>query len=201
MYPIKQNQTAQPLVFLLVSSTDHLSGLTGASPTVTLSKNGGSFAAPSGTVSEIGNGWYKVAGNATDSNALGPLLLHATATGADPTDTRYDVVAFDPQAATNLGLTNLDTNIGSRSTFAGGAVASVTSPVNLNLSQTLSTARALDTIADTSLTINDGLHCAIGGTAGKTSQAGTTYTRETPFTGTVLRTFTLDSATQPSQRS
>ena len=81
MYPIKQNQTSQPLVFLLVSSTDHITGATGLSPTVALSKNGSAFAAPAGAVSEIGNGWYKVAGNATDSNTLGPLLLHATATG------------------------------------------------------------------------------------------------------------------------
>lgn len=68
------------------------------SPTVTISKNGGSFASPSGTVSEVGNGVYKVAGNATDSNTLGPLWLHATATGADPCDDVFPVVGYDPQA-------------------------------------------------------------------------------------------------------
>ena len=90
---------------------------------------GGAFATPAGSVTEIANGWYQVAGNATDTSALGPLLLHATATGADPCDALYEVVAFDPQSATNLGLTNLDAAVSSRSTFAGGAVASVTGSV------------------------------------------------------------------------
>lgn len=106
-YPIQQNQTAQPLEFLMVDSADHVTPKTGLSPTVTISKNGGSFASPSGAVSEIGNGWYKVAGNATDSNTLGPLLLHATGSGADPSDDRYDVVSYNPQDSVRLGLTAL----------------------------------------------------------------------------------------------
>jgi hypothetical protein len=99
-YTIKQSSTAYPLVFFMVDSTDHRTGKTGLTPTVTLRKVGGSFATQAGTVTEIANGWYQVAGNATDSNTLGPLLLHATATGADPTDEVYEVVAFDPQDAT-----------------------------------------------------------------------------------------------------
>src|SRR5262249_39097056 len=98
-YPIKQSQTAQPLLVLMTDSADHIAGKTGLSPTVTLSKNGGSFAAPAGAVTEVGSGWYKVAGDATDSGTLGPLLLHATATGADPCDDRFDVVAYDPLSA------------------------------------------------------------------------------------------------------
>jgi hypothetical protein len=130
---LKQSSTAQPLVFLMVDSADHLSPKTGLSPTVTLSKNGGTFASPAGAVSEIGSGWYKCAGNATDTGTLGPLILHATATGADPVDVLYEVVAFDPQSATNLGLTNLDAAVSSRSTYAGGAVASVTGNVGGNV--------------------------------------------------------------------
>src|SRR5690348_12288707 len=107
MYLLKQSSTARPLLFMLVSSTDHVSALTGATPTVTISKNGASFASPSGAVTELANGWYKVAGNATDTGTLGPLLLHATASGADPTDAEYDVVAYDPQDAVRLGLTAL----------------------------------------------------------------------------------------------
>ena len=38
MYPITQNQTSIPLVFLLVSSTDHITGQTGKTPTVKLCK-------------------------------------------------------------------------------------------------------------------------------------------------------------------
>ena len=89
------NQT-QPLVFLLVSASDHITGVTGASPTVTLSKSGGAFTPPGGAVSEIGDGWYKLAPNPGDANTLGPLVLHATATGADPVDTQYTVVNYSP---------------------------------------------------------------------------------------------------------
>lgn len=94
---LKQSSTAQPLVFFMADSTDGKTGKTGLTCTVTISKSGGSFSSPAGAVSEIANGFYKVAGNATDTNTLGPLLLHATGTGADPADKEYSVVAFDPQ--------------------------------------------------------------------------------------------------------
>jgi hypothetical protein len=103
-YDVQQSTTAYPLVFLLISSVDHLTGLTGATVAVTLSKSGGAFGSPAGAVSEIGSGWYKVAGNATDTGTLGPLALHATATGADPSDALYPVVAYSPQDAVHLGL-------------------------------------------------------------------------------------------------
>lgn len=101
-YAIKQGQTAQPLVFLMVLTSDHLTGATGLTPTVKLSKNGAAGVSPSGAVSEIDAtnmpGWYKVAGNATDSGTLGPLALHASAAGADPVDDRFEVVGYDPLA-------------------------------------------------------------------------------------------------------
>jgi hypothetical protein len=96
---LKQSSTAQPLVFVMVDSTDHITAKTGLSPTVVLSKNGGATASPAGAVTEVGSGIYKVAGNATDTATLGPLMLYATATGADPVHVEYGVVAFDPQVA------------------------------------------------------------------------------------------------------
>ena len=105
---IKQSSTSRSLVFLMVDSTNHIIGKTGLSPTVTISKNGASFVSPSGAISEIGNGLYKVAGNATDSNTLGSLILHAEAAGADPCDIEFEVVAFDPQSSTSLGLSSID---------------------------------------------------------------------------------------------
>jgi hypothetical protein len=107
MNDLQQSSTAQPLVFLMVDSTDHITGKTGLSPTVTLSKNGATFASPAGAVTEIGNGWYKVAGNATDTNTLGPLVLHATGTAADPVDVLYSVVAYNPQDSVRMGMTSL----------------------------------------------------------------------------------------------
>lgn len=98
---IKQGTAVSPLLFLMVDSSDHITGKTGLNPTVTISKNGGAFAAPAGAVTEIGNGVYQIAGNATDSNTLGQVWIHATAAGADPCDDKsYEVVASDPQSAT-----------------------------------------------------------------------------------------------------
>jgi len=100
---LKQGQSTHPLTFVMVDSSDHTSGKTGLSPTVRLSKNGGTGAVPAGAVSEVDAtnhpGLYKVAGNATDSNTLGPLALHASAAGADPTDLEWLVVGFDPDTA------------------------------------------------------------------------------------------------------
>ena len=104
-FPISYNQSTQVLPFMMVSSTNHVIGITGLTPTVTLSKNGGGFADCAGTVSEIGNGWYCVAANPADSNTLGPLLLHASAAGCDPFDDLFPVVAYNSQASADLGLT------------------------------------------------------------------------------------------------
>lgn len=111
MRALTQNQTAEPLVFMLVSSGDHVSPVTGAAPSVSISKNGGAFGAVSGAVTEIGNGWYKVAGHATDSNTLGPLIVHITAPGCDPSDHLYQVVAFNPRDSVSLGLTLMPSNV------------------------------------------------------------------------------------------
>jgi hypothetical protein len=123
-YEVQHASAAFPLVFLLISSTDHITGLTGATATVTISKNGGTFASPSGAVTEIGNGWYQVAGNATDTGTLGPIILHASATGSDPTDALYPVVAVNPQsAAYGLSLSKT-TNITGFNDIAATAIVS-----------------------------------------------------------------------------
>lgn len=106
MYELQQSSSGSVLTFLMVLTSDHVSPATGLTPGVTLCKNGASFGSPSSTLSEIGSGWYKLDGTGlvTDTNTLGPLILHATGSGADPTDDRYFVVAYDPRNSTNLGL-------------------------------------------------------------------------------------------------
>lgn len=62
----------------------------------------------------------------------------------------------------------------------------------VSLTQTLSAARALDSIADTSLTLNDAFHCAASSAAGQLdASSGTSMIAKTPHTATTLRTFTL----------
>jgi hypothetical protein len=98
--------------FLMVQASDHITGATGATVTVTLSKGaGGSFAGNSGgsgAITEIANGVYQVALTGTDTNTLGDLWIHCTGTSptCDPTD-------FCDQVQTNI-FTDL--------TLTGGAV-------------------------------------------------------------------------------
>lgn len=108
---IKQSTTQHKLLFFLTESADHITGLTGASPTVTISKAGASFGSPSGAVSELANGWYQVAANATDTNTLGLILLHAVAASADPCDMMVaDVIAPDPTDP-NWAMTDVSSNV------------------------------------------------------------------------------------------
>lgn len=146
-------------------------------------------------------------GAATNADSLptGILIISGADNGATVTVTnvttgRYKAAVTLPTLAVGdiVELVILATV----STIAGKAIVWRDSKdAVLDLTQTLSAARALDAIADTSLTLNDALHCAIAAAAGKESVVGTTYTIETPFTGTILRTFNLDAATNPATRS
>ena len=99
----------------MIASSDHITGLTGKSGSVAvkISKNGASGVTPSGAITEIdatnAPGWYQVAANSTDSNTLGPLILHAKDAASDPCDDVFPVVAYNPQASSNLGLSALPT--------------------------------------------------------------------------------------------
>jgi hypothetical protein len=124
--------------------------------------------------------------------------------------TNNDKTGYSLVAGTGLGnqisniTGNLSGSVGSVTGAVGsvtGAVGSVTSTVSLNLAQTLSAARNVSAVADTSLTLNDALHLAIAGAAGQETVVGTTYTVKSPSTATVLRIFTLDSGSAPTSRT
>lgn len=93
--------------FLMVDSADHITGKTGLTVVVALSKAGSAFAGAGGTVTEIANGWYKIALTTTDTNTSGDLAIHCTSAGADPTDFSDQVVNYDPFDVVRLGLTAL----------------------------------------------------------------------------------------------
>lgn len=71
------------ILILLVSTADDRTALTGATPAVQLSKNGGAFAAAAGSVTEVGLGFYKLTLSAAETDTVGALAVVATATGAD----------------------------------------------------------------------------------------------------------------------
>lgn len=98
---LKQS-TAYTRMFLVVQTADHLTGLTGASPTVTVSKAGGAFGAAGGTVTEVSSGFYKIALTTTDTNTVGDLAYHITATSGDATDFVDQITAAVDQTGDNF---------------------------------------------------------------------------------------------------
>ncbi len=110
MYTIPQSSTSTPMIFNMVSSDDHLTPKTGLTPTVVISHNGGTFSAPVGTVAEVGDGWYMITPHVIDFANEGIISLHATATGADPTDAVYQVVNYPNTIdSNNVMLGNVNT--------------------------------------------------------------------------------------------
>src|SRR5512139_1698062 len=83
---ILKQSTTYTRMFMMIDSSDHITGKTGLTVTVTLSKAGAAFAAAGATITEVSSGWYKAALTTTDTNTLGDLSYHCTATGADSTD-------------------------------------------------------------------------------------------------------------------
>jgi len=110
MKEFQVNSTTYVMQIFMADSADGKTGKTGLTVTVELSKNGAAFAAAAGAVSEIGYGWYALAGHADDRDTLGKLALHASATGADAFDAEYDIVTHDPYTYGG----NLDATISSR---------------------------------------------------------------------------------------
>jgi hypothetical protein len=101
----QQSTTSYPVLIYMVLSSDHVTPATGKTLTVTLSKNGGAFASASGAVSELANGWYSFAGNATDRNTLGSLAIRATATACDDANLTIEIVPYDPFARLDANVT------------------------------------------------------------------------------------------------
>ena len=212
---ILQSSAGTPLLFLLIASSDHITGLTGAVPTVTISKNGGAFAAPGGAVTEIANGWYKVAGNATDTNTAGPIALHATAASADPfDDVVAEIVAYNPQDAVGLGLSRIDAAVSSRmatftlpTNFATLAI-DVSGDVTYNNAAPPSAATIAGQVLTTALTESyAALHSAptlvqavfeIRGLLAEKAVAGTTLTTKKVDGSTTAEQFLLNDATSPT---
>lgn len=83
---ILKQSTAYTRMFKMIDSADHFSKKTGLTCTVNLSKAGAAFGAAGGTITEVANGWYKIALTTTDTNTVGDLAYYITATGADDTD-------------------------------------------------------------------------------------------------------------------
>ena len=116
------------LPFILLSTTDG-SPLTGATPSVTISKDGGSFAAATNAPAEIGNGYYYIDLTTAETTVTNNVIVRATATGAQPT-----AVVWEPEQDLS-GLSTFDP-----------ATDAVT--IDATQAATLATAAALATVGD-----------------------------------------------------
>lgn len=81
-----RQSTAKNVMVLMVDSTDHITGKTGLTLTITASKDGAAFSGIAPTVTDRGNGWYNAALDASHTDTLGDLALHVTGAAADPAD-------------------------------------------------------------------------------------------------------------------
>jgi len=89
---ITKNTALAGFTFLMVSSSDHVTGATGLTVTATRSLDGAAFGACANAVSEVSNGIYKIDLAAADLNA-NVVTLKFTATGADA---RFITIATQP---------------------------------------------------------------------------------------------------------
>lgn len=88
-YPDLLLAQPQRKTFVMVdSNNDELTGLT---LTVALSKNGGAFAASSGSSGEIGSGWYFYDFTAAETDTPGDLAVKITAAGAAQQNLSFNV--------------------------------------------------------------------------------------------------------------
>jgi hypothetical protein len=135
--------TQVTITVLLVDSSDHVTGKTGLSAglTITASKAGTYSATPiTPTVAELdatnAKGLYSLILTTTHTNTLGELLLHITASGADPADYWFQVSTYIPGEAATLQAdqaVNATKFAGQTITAAAGVTlpSSVASPTNI----------------------------------------------------------------------
>jgi uncharacterized membrane protein len=160
----QQSSTSYPINFLMIDSADHITGKATLTVTVTISKNGGAFGAASGAVTEIANGWYSLAGNATDRNTLGEFLIHATATGADPFDEKYEIISSESFALA------YPTN------FSVLAIAATTGQVGLDFSN-IKQATGATTLTNITVPVTTSVTNDVGITQAGADKAWATTTR------------------------
>jgi hypothetical protein len=104
---LKQS-TARNLMVFMADSSDHITGKTGLTLTITASKDGGSFSSISPTVTERGSGWYNLALTTSHTDTLGDLAVHITGTGADATDISRQVVVQIPGDVLTSNVTQIN---------------------------------------------------------------------------------------------
>lgn len=136
----------------LSSTSDNITGLTGQTPVITLYKNASTSSSSStGTIAEATNGWYKITFTSNDANTAGMLVVHASATGGNPSDFLVRIGSVDPSSTsqaytlTSTGAMTLATAQSYTMTAGGVLLDAGTSTGKITLSSgtvSLSTAQS-----------------------------------------------------------
>lgn len=126
---ILKQSTAFNLPILMVDSTDHVTGKTGLTLTITASKNGAAFASISPTVTELATGWYNLALTTSHTDTLGALAIHITGTAADPTDVLHQVTLALPGDLKQILSTTITEGAAGRLAGSFSTLHNVASPV------------------------------------------------------------------------
>lgn len=225
-YEISTGDTSfTPLLFKMVSTDDYVTPMPGLDPlpVVTITKGTGAAFTPTAVVTELSGGWYKATNpvSATSEtvyiyesgDAIGPLLLVATAAGAYGSELFSLVkVVKGIRVSSEVWEANVVDHLGEEgfgdvfySSLYHWRTPNPDLPefrgVNVNLAQTGFTPRALDTVADSALTLGDVLVAGYVGGVGDEAIVGTAYTKKTAATNTTVRTFALDDDTTPTSRT
>lgn len=154
MILIEQGTTVKLPVYL-VDSTDHVTAETGVtSPTLTISKNGGSLGALSdGTWAELAGGMYTVQVNATDTNTVGPLIVRVVKAGCDD----YRCLAYvraNTEADIITALGDVPTDAENATAVWAAGTRTLTANTNLNDPTAADVATAVWAAAARTLTAN-----------------------------------------------
>ena len=133
---LRRNVAGQHLYFMLLDAAG--AAIIGATVTARRGIDGAAQAACTGTVTDMGNGQYRMnlSQADTDGNSIGYLF---TATGAIPVHIGCLLTAADPTNATSYGITRLDATVTSRMAsftlptgfLAATFPATVASPTNI----------------------------------------------------------------------
>lgn len=130
MFQVKQNESLSErrrIPVLLVDATDGYTPETSLSTfTVAVSQNGTILSSQSQSLTEVGNGIYYYTLGTGAVNTLGWVTVNVSATGCRNYNAIVQIMAYDAMDSTGLGLSRIDTNIGSR-------MATFTLPSNFDL--------------------------------------------------------------------
>lgn len=114
----QKNTNDKKIPFLMVDSTDLKTPEPGVSVSVNIRKPGGNFFASSGSINEIGSGWYEFTPTLTDVNTEGFVILEATGAGCNPYRTLIQVVGNNPYSQSLIGPGGVEVEVVIRTTAA-----------------------------------------------------------------------------------